>query len=173
MKSLFLRCFAAITALVLCSSVHAAEKDGAANRMSFKNRLACQNVAVEVESYCAEKSEQGINYSCVDQKIILSEKGGRSVTKDLLEKEKEDNYHIATSLRCVSTAAKSYLLVSLDNGGNCDDCDVAALMDLSGKWIYYGDRWFVSSAEKTEITNSRDKWLRAKPLRLENQGRNK
>ena len=147
------------------SGAYAAEK----KEFRFSNTMACGGVKVEVLSICGEKSDEGINYSCATQSISFEKNDHISIRKDLLEKESFDNFHIATSLRCVSTNLKKYVYILLNNGGNCDDCEVGALIDLSGKWIFYGDRWFVSGSEKTRIRKSEKKWLRVKPLMIDDE----
>lgn len=51
-------------------------------------------------------------------------------------------------------------------GGICDDCEVAAVMDMKGKWILYGNRWLVSRNEKKEIKRSQGTWLKAAEVRI-------
>lgn len=147
------------------SSVHAAEEKD----FRFSNTMACGGVKVEVLSICGEKSDEGINYSCATQSINFERNDRSSIRKDLLEKESFDNFHIATSLRCVSTKVKKYVYILLNNGGNCDDCEVDALIDLNGKWIFYGNRWFVSGLEKARIRKSEKTWLRVEPLMIDDE----
>jgi len=147
------------------SGAYAAEE----KEFRFLNTMTCAGVKVEVSSICSKKSDEGTNYSCTNQSISLDRNDHGSIRKDLLEKENYDNFHIATSLRCVSAKGKDYVYVMLNNGGNCDDCEVNALIDLNGKWIFYGDKWFVSGSEKRRIRKAAKAWLRVEPLMIDDE----
>lgn len=166
MKNWFAAWLEIVVVLLMPGAFALAQNTDADEEFSFNNETTCHGVNVAIESHCGKKSERGINYTCTYQTISLTQSDGKSISKDLLEKEKLDNYHIATSLRCVSAKTKPYLFILFDNGGSCDDCEVAALMDMKGKWIFYGSLWLVSGNEKKEIKRSRGAWLKAAELRI-------
>lgn len=131
-----------------------------------RRSMVCHGTNIEVRSICGKSSEAGANYSCTEQRISVRNKQGPSISRDLLEKESMDNYHIATSMRCVAADAKPYIFILLDNGGNCDDCEVAGLIDMNGKWVYYGDRWFVPASERKQVSKAEGRWLLTHPVPL-------
>lgn len=118
MKNRFAAWLKIVVVLLMPGALASAQNTNADEEFSFKNETVCHGVNVAIESHCRKKSGPCINYTCTDQTISLTRSDGKSISKDLLEKEKLDNYHIATSLRCVSTKTKPYLFILFDNGGN-------------------------------------------------------
>jgi hypothetical protein len=140
----------------------------------YTNEMTCANVTVTVtvQSYCKNNDDVSTNSFCTMQKMILKSGDRKAIVKkNLLEKEPARNeFHALSTLRCVTGREdKNYLYMTLDNGGNCDDCEINAVMDLQGKWKRYDRKWFVSGAEKQEITKRSAGWFKAEAFYLNNK----
>jgi hypothetical protein len=138
----------------------------------YKNETACADVAVTVRSYCKRDEDLSMNSFCTKQQLTLKSADGKLIEKNnLLEKEPPSKeFHVLGSIRCVNGRDdKPYLYMIFDNGGNCDACEIDALMDLNGKWKKYDKKWFVSGSEKREIQKRSENWFKAKSFYLENK----
>lgn len=143
----------------------------------FKNETACDDVKITVRSFCAitEREHATIQHNslCTEQELVLENGRGEKKVLDLLEHEpSDDDTHIATGLRCVSAGQKHYLLVSMNNGGNCDTCENDAVIGLDGRWKRYGARWFsIKKLEKNQIEKQQRAWFKQSPLFISNTTR--
>lgn len=128
----------------------------------YKNEMTCEDVKITVLSYCKNDVDEKVNTFCVQQKLILENQGTKKIKNNLLEKEPSRNdFHSVRSLTCVKAKNdKSYLFLSLGNGGNCGTCEVSATMDLNGKWKRYDRRWYTSGNERKIIAAGEKKWWR-------------
>jgi rRNA processing protein Gar1 len=137
----------------------------------FKNEMVCAGTKVIVRSYCKNEADEPVNSFCTKQGLILENLNKRKMIDNLLDKEPSRNdFHVVGLIRCVMGAnEKPYLYVSLDNGGNCDNCEISAIMDLNGKWKRYDKHWYVSGAERKEISRRENDWFRQKSFLLKNK----
>lgn len=145
----------------------------AANDMHwFNNEMSCAGTKVTVQSYCKNDDDRLINTFCTRQKMILQDANGKEIVKsNLLEKEPaRKEFHVLGSMRCVSGKDdKPYLYMILDNSGNCDACEINAIMDLNGKWKRYDKKWFVSGVEKRAIQKHSKDWFKSEAFYLKNK----
>lgn len=128
----------------------------------FKNELNCSDVKVTVYSYCQKEENTTMNSFCSQQKITFDNANGSQIKKEnLLDKEPvRRNFHVLGSMRCVfGENQKPYLYMILDNGGNCDACEIDAVMDLQGRWKRYDRKWLVSGKEKLDIKKRENDWF--------------
>lgn len=135
----------------------------------FKNEIVCADTQVIIQSFCENNVNSPVNHLCSGQKLILKRPGEKAVVRNLLEKEKGDDLRIATGMRCVSTKKKHYLYISIENGGNCDECEIFAIVDLKGRWRRYGNQWFSPLNEQMEITKSEGNWLKRDSFSISNK----
>lgn len=161
----------ALALLWLCGGVaQAAEPD----MFWFKNATECAGAQVTVRSYCEVSQHanavQPRNAGCTGQRIVIARPGHKQVTRDLLEHEPvADDFHVASSLRCVAAGGQHYLLVTLDTGGSCDSCELQAVLGLDGRWKRYGKQWQSTSvAEQRAIRQSESGWRQAAPYQITN-----
>ena len=140
----------------------------------FKNETTCADAKVTIRSSCAityrEHASVQSNDLCGEQELVLQKIGERKIIRNLLENEPWHNeYHLVTSLRCVSIDKDNYLLLSISNGGNCADCETNAILDFKGKWKRYGSRWYATpKSEKARILKSEESWYKQSSFRLTN-----
>lgn len=137
----------------------------------FKNETSCAGHKIFVRSYCDTSiSHNGTHSFCDYQKITITDAKNHSVTTDLLEKDAlvADGPRFLSAVRCGITTDKTpYLLMILDNRGNCDTCEVSGVMDLKGVWRNYDKFWFnTKKAEKKKIDNL--KWRQFEEFYIKN-----
>lgn len=140
----------------------------------FKNEMQCGAAKVTVRSLCEERDHTGAvvpyNNQCLEQELRIEQPGAKPVKRDLLEREtSKDTFRIATALRCTEAGGKQYLHVMIDNGGNCDECETSAVLDLQGHWKRYGKRWLSTPpAERKTMSQQGAKWFQQDPFFLRN-----
>lgn len=137
----------------------------------FRNELTCEDTKVTVRSFCKDEKEYSINSFCTAQSMSLEKNGERITIRNLLKNEPvRDNFHTLGSVRCVMNSyMKPYLYLILDNGGNCDGCEINAVMDLNGDWKMYDKKWFSSGQERKEIKKGLKIWFRSPETYIENK----
>lgn len=137
----------------------------------FKNEMMCADVQVTVKSYCKDDVDEPVNSFCTKQTLTVEAINKKIEVKNLLEKEPWlGNFHVTGLIRCVAdTSNRHYLYLTLDNGGNCNSCEVSAVMDLNGKWKRYGKRWYVAGKERKEITQNAHAWFKQESFLLKNK----
>ena len=144
----------------------------------FKNETECGGAKVAVRSYC-EVSEHASavnprNAGCSEQQLVITRPGKPAITHDLLEHEPVgDDFHIASSLRCVAAGKEHYLLLTLSTGGSCDTCETQAIIGLDGRWKRYNGKWSAPSAEEHAIRRSEADWKKTPAFDLPNTVREK
>lgn len=130
----------------------------------FKNETQCGDAKVVVRSYCEVSAHANavvqFNSGCTEQELVIAQPGTKAVKRDLLEHEPVgDDFHVASTLRCVQAGKQRYLLVTLDTGGSCDTCETQALLTLDGRWKRYGSKWQATPAsEQREIRLREPSW---------------
>ena len=123
----------------------------------FKNEVQCTNEKIVIRSYCEvtfrENASVQVNHICSAQEILFQAPDGKQRTVDLLKKEPwKGDMHVVNFLQCVPQTRQRYFLLRYGNGGNCDRCELEALLGRDGKWKRYGNKSFpMSRAEKTDI----------------------
>lgn len=164
----------ALALLGLCGGVvQAAEPD----MFWFKNATECAGAQVTVRSYCEVSQHanavQQRNTGCTEQQLVIARPGHKDVTRDLLEHEPVgDDFHVASSMRCVAAGKQHYLLVTLDTGGGCDTCELQAIVGLDGRWKRYGKQWqSTSAAEQRAIRQSESGWKQTSSYQITNTER--
>lgn len=136
----------------------------------FKNELTCADTKVTVHSFCKNEPEYSTNTFCVEQSITLEQPGKKKIERNLLAKEpSRGDFHSVRSLTCAGGEHQYYLYISLGNGGSCDTCENDAVMDLSGRWKRYGNRWYTSGAERKDIARHESRWFKQESVLLENK----
>ncbi|MES2050042.1 MAG: hypothetical protein V4447_16705 [Pseudomonadota bacterium] len=137
----------------------------------FKNEITCGSTQVIVRSYCKDDVDEPVNSFCTKQTLTVETLNKKIEINNLLEKEPSlGNFHVSGLIRCVAdTANRPYLYLTLDNGGNCNVCEVSAIMDLNGKWKRYGKRWFVDGKERKEIAKHEKAWFKHESFLLKNK----
>ena len=156
-----------------CAAAQAADPE----QFWFKNETECDGARVTVRSYCEVAhrayATQQRNTGCVEQELVIAQPGKPVRKLDLLAHEPvEDDFHIASSLRCVAAGKQHYLLVTLDTGGNCDTCELQAVVGLDGRWKRYGGKWQATpAAEQRTIQQSEASWARLPSFDLPNNVR--
>jgi hypothetical protein len=137
----------------------------------FKNEMMCSNAQVSVRSYCKDDVDEPVNSFCTKQTLTVKTIDKKIEINNLLEKEPSlGNFHVVGLIRCVSDSSnRPYLYLTLDNGGNCNSCEVSAIMDLTGKWKRYGKRWFVDGKERKEIARLENTWFKQESFLLKNK----
>ncbi len=137
----------------------------------FTNETVCDEVKITVLSYCQNDVDEMVNTFCVQQKLILEKNEKKIMLENLLEKEPSRNeFHSVRSLTCVAGKNnKPYIFFSLGNGGNCNDCEVHATMDLNGRWKHYDRKWFVSGRERKDIDRQEKVWWKEDSFYLKNK----
>lgn len=128
----------------------------------YKNEMTCADVKVTVFSNCQNAPDVSANSFCVAQKITFVDAAGKEAKKkNLLDKEPaRGDFHVLGSIRCVAGKNnKPYLFMIFSNGGNCDTCEIDAVMDLRGKWIRHDKKWFVRGAERRDINSREQRWF--------------
>lgn len=152
------------------ASVYAADPE----MFWFKNETACAGAKITVRSYCEvshrEHAGRQVNSLCTEQEVIIARPGKQLVKHDLLEHEPiGEDFHTASGLRCVATEGQHYLLISLDNGGNCSTCEINGLMSLDGQWKRYGKHWRSARAsEQRAIRRGEARWWHQEPFWIKN-----
>jgi hypothetical protein len=141
------------------------------NMRWFKNEMMCSNAQVTVRSYCKDDADEPVNSFCTRQTLRVETLNKNIEVNNLLEKEPSlGNFHVTGLIRCVAdTANKPYLYLTLDNGGNCNVCEVSAIIDLDGKWKRYGKRWYVNGKERKEIEMHETAWFKQDSFLLKNK----
>lgn len=158
--------------LLICSAWIDASAASDPQYFWFKNEMQCADAKVTVRSYC-EASAPSVyavvhrNTMCTEQQLLIERPGKKKVRRNLLEHERRD-YLTARSLSCVKSGDTTYLYVSLANGGNCNTCESDAILDMSGRWVRDGRRWFASGAVKRGVNNQQESWYKQDSLRLIN-----
>jgi hypothetical protein len=143
----------------------------------FRNQTTCGGAAITVRSFCAESDHTGmvnpVNTMCAEQRLTIAFPDQKPVTIDLLKHESDgENFRVAKALSCVATPEKTYLMVGLDNGGNCNTCETDGVLSLLGRWKRYGKRWFSTPVEeRTAIAARQTQWYRQESVRLTNMQR--
>jgi len=161
---------ALLAALLACS---AAAQAADPELFWFRNETRCGEARVTVRSYCevahrANAVEQR-NTGCGEQQLVIEQPGKKVVKRDLLEHEPvDDDYHIASSLRCVEAGKQRYLLINMSTGGSCDTCELEAIVGLDGRWKRYGEKWTASAAEQRDLRQSQGAWGKAPEFDLPN-----
>ncbi|MDO8653128.1 MAG: hypothetical protein Q7R66_13165 [Undibacterium sp.] len=158
-----------VLAIALCSI--AASALALDDMRWFKNELICAETKVIVRSYCKNEVDEPVNSFCTKQVLTLETADKKIKIDNLLEKEPFlGNFHVAGLIRCVAvTSNKPYLYITLDNGGNCNGCEVSAIMNLHGKWKRYGRRWYVAGIERKEISRHENAWFKQESFLLKNK----
>ena len=134
----------------------------------YDNETQCGEATVTVRSYCQLPDEVDenvvapVNRNCGEQQLLIAQPGKRPTRLDLRKYEHgNDEFRVASSLRCVSAGSQRYLYVMFDNGGSCDTCETSALLSLDGRWLSRGGKWLAASRqERREIERARGSWLR-------------
>jgi len=140
----------------------------------FKNEVQCAGEKIVIRSYCEvtfrENASVQVNHICSAQEIVFRAPDGKRRTVDLLEKEPwKGDMHVVNSLQCVPHAEPRYFLVGYGNGGNCDTCELEALLGSDGKWKRYGNKSLpMSRAEKTDIDAHLAQWQQAPSVQITN-----
>lgn len=140
----------------------------------FKNATECASAQVTVRSYCEVSQHanavQQRNTGCTEQQLVIAKPGHKDITLDLLEHEPVgDDFHVASSLRCVAAGKQHYLLVTLDTGGSCGTCELQALVGLDGRWKRYGKQWkSAPAAEQRAIRQGEPGWRQAPAYQITN-----
>jgi hypothetical protein len=138
----------------------------------FKNETQCAGAKVTVRSYCAattpsEGTVVHVNSMCTEQQLLIERPGKENVRRDLLEHKRRD-YLVAWSLTCAKSGDTPFLYVRLANGGNCDTCESDAVLDLSGRWIHDGRRWYATNAVRQAVRRHEDAWFKQDYVHLTN-----
>ncbi|NRR30292.1 hypothetical protein HSX11_08830 [Oxalobacteraceae bacterium] len=140
----------------------------------FKNEMQCGVAKVVVRSLCEQSDPtRGVvpfNSLCSEQELRITQPGSKPVKLDLLARETDmENFKIVSSLRCGEAENKPYLYMMIDNGGNCDKCEIDAVIDLQGRWKRYDKRWLTkAAAERKAISKKEAEWFRQEPFYLQN-----
>jgi len=138
----------------------------------FKNETQCGTSNVTVRSYCeASAPIEGAtvqrNSMCTEQQLLIEESGKKKVRRNLLEHKRRD-FLLAWRMTCTKSGDTPYLYIGLANGGNCKSCDSDAVLDLSGRWVHDGTRWFVGGAARRDIVSHESAWYKQDFLHLTN-----
>ncbi len=164
MKKIFL--------LLLCSVWLHASAATEPEYFWFNNEMQCANAKVTVRSYCeASAPIEGAtvqrNSMCTEQQLLIEAPGKKKVRRNLLEHKRRD-FLVAWRLTCSQIGATPYLYLGLANGGNCDTCESDAVLDLSGRWVHDGRRWYAGGAIKRAIISHEGAWYKQDYLHLTN-----
>lgn len=138
----------------------------------YKNEIRCAEVKITVYSECQNAPDLAKNTACFNQKIEFNHPDGRQYKKNrLLEREPvRGNYHALSSIRCAAeTEGEPYLYMILDNGGNCDDCEIDAVMNLRGQWMRYDRKWLTQGGVRRDIAMRQDDWFKMEAVYLKNK----
>ena len=140
----------------------------------FKNEVQCAGEKIVIRSYCEvtfrENASVQVNHICSAQEILFRAPDAKQRTVDLLKKEPwKGEMHVVNSLQCIPHSKHRYFLLSYGNGGNCDTCELEALLGSDGKWKRYGNKSFpMSLAEKADIDAHLMEWQRARSVQITN-----
>jgi hypothetical protein len=133
----------------------------------FINEVHCAGEKIVIRSYCEvtlrENASVQVNHICSAQEILFQGSDGKQRTVDLLKKEPwKGDMHVVNFLQCAPHTQHRYFLLSYGNGGNCDTCELQALLGRDGKWKRYGNKSFpMSRAEKADINAHLTQWQKA------------
>ena len=137
----------------------------------FKNDMQCAGAKVSVRSYCEStaprEGEVHRNSMCTEQQLLIEAPGKKKIRRNLLEHKRRD-YLVAWRLTCTRSGNTPYLYVGLANGGNCESCESDAVLDLSGRWVHDGHRWFAGGAVQRAIQGHEHAWYKQDYLHLTN-----
>ncbi len=86
--------------------------------------LNCDHKKIEIKSDCSDR----LTRTCRDQVLKID-------TKTTSLKDAKDESMWAESWACAKGKSASYLIVTFNNGGNCDECEVQKIYDLNGKLL--------------------------------------
>lgn len=126
----------------------------------FKNDTTCDGATVTVRSHCVPDEGMAVNHQCGSQELVIARAGAKPVTVDPQRYEgKSDENRIAVALRCVAAGKRSYLELTIANGGSCPTCERFGLIGMDGRWKRYGAAWKnVPTAERREIGRAEPQW---------------
>ncbi len=158
--------------MTACGAAQAADPE----QFWFKNETRCGEARITVRSYCEVAHNAYAvmqrNTGCVEQQLVIAQPGKKIISRDLLEHEPvEDDFHFPSSLRCVTAGQQRYLLIKMATGGNCDTCELEAIVGMDGRWKRYGEKWTASAAEQRAISQSQATWYKQPAFDLPNNVR--
>jgi hypothetical protein len=138
----------------------------------YITQTECDGAKISIHSQCQDTDTSPANSFCTQQTMTIEKPDGTKIIKEnLLEKQTiKDEFLIVYNVACVPVDQKTnYLYFKLSNFGNCPECEGTALMDLDGKWKYFGKHWFVSRNEKRQIKARDHEWYRVDGVFLRNK----
>lgn len=111
-----------------------------------------------------------VNHICSAQEILFHAPDGKQLTVDLLKKEPwKGDMHVVNFLQCVPHPQHRYFFLRYGNGGNCNTCELEALLGSDGKWKRYGNKLFpMRRAEKADIDTHLTRWQQAPSVQITN-----
>lgn len=145
----------------------------------FKNEVQCAGEQIVIRSYCEitfrENASVQVNHICSAQEIFFQAPGGRHRTVDLLKNEPwKGDMHVVNFLQCVPSAQHRYFILRYGNGGNCNTCELEALLGRDGKWKRYGNKSFpMSRTEKADIDTHLPRWQQLPLVHITNTVKDK
>ena len=140
----------------------------------FKHEVQCAGENIVIRSYCEvtfrENASVQVNHICSSQEILFQAPDGKQRTVDLLKKEPwKGNMHVVNFFQCVPDTQHRYFLLRYGNGGNCDTCELEALLGRDGKWKRYGNKSFpMSRVEKADIDAHLTQWQHVPAVQITN-----
>ena len=126
----------------------------------FKSEMTCAGTRIIVHSQCPDPHDSLLE--CENQVMTLQKPDGKVIDAGYLQAKQKHSSEVlvAASIHCVAGAEKKpYLFMSFGNGGNCDECESYGVIDLDGNWKRYGKNWYVSGAEKNDISSKESTWF--------------
>ena len=144
--------------LAACAVVSLAQADGDGKQW-YANQFSCWGKNYVLRNYCENEPDRAVNKRCDSEELVLDPDGKRKVV-DLNRHEpyKGDIFWVG-SVTCGEIENKKYFYLQLDNGGNCDECEMSATLRSDGTWVHAGDKWLVPKAMKKKILRARSRWL--------------
>jgi hypothetical protein len=159
-------------AIVLAMALSLPDISFADKRLTFavSDSWVCNQFKIITEQRCRQLDE--FNSVCFEQTLTIAKPDGSRKSIDLLHKESIRNlgYH-ATSYSCSpASSGNGHMLVVYNNGGNCNDCEFTAVLDLGkGKWMKYGNTWRANQATIKILKSQLKKWEQSDSVHFINE----
>lgn len=127
----------------------------------YRNDYECHGYKIVLHTWCRVVGEGDNPFKqCAEQHMEVTGPDGKIKKLHVQSSERKGEFHSIGVLTCVAGQdGKPYVDATLGNGGNCDTCEISAILDpKKGRWIFYGDRWFSNKIERDSIKKMEKQW---------------